>query len=209
MIATPTSAPITIPAMAPPLRDDEEEGEAEGDEEGKEEEETTGVVVDEVVSRVVGVDVVCVAAMRAWGSKDQELALGLAEESDEYVWFRVVELMLRRRSWARAQQMLIWPTAPVHTSLDKVHQCYCHFWADLGRGTANLLSRQHHVVSPLPQSSVLPSVAQSDVMVQHTSPVSQQYLFPVDVSRAQAFGGLHRKELKPGQTWSVELDVKK
>lgn len=82
MIVRPASAPMTIPAMAPPFMDEGEEGTGDVVGEGVTDVVGTGVVVDDVVLLVV-LDVVCVAAMRVWGSKDHELALGLAEESDE------------------------------------------------------------------------------------------------------------------------------
>ena len=113
---------MAIPAMALPLGDEDDDEDTEevvGEgvsvvvgtvvtvDEGISAVVGTVVTVDEVVSGVVEMEVVCVAAMRVCGSKDQELAPGSAEESDEYVKSRVVELMLRRRSRALAQQICI------------------------------------------------------------------------------------------------------
>jgi hypothetical protein len=75
------------------------------------------VVVVMMVEVVEEEDVVAVAAISAAGLKDQELADGDAELSDEYVSFRVLRLMFVRMSCAEFQQMLICPVVLVQTSL--------------------------------------------------------------------------------------------
>ncbi len=161
-----------------------------------------------VVDVDVALDEVCVSAIKATGSKVHELAAGVAELSDENACSSEDLLMLLSVSWAALQQILIWLAAWVQLSLRPSRQRVVSL--PLFRcNRRHLLSRQHHVDSPLPQSSVLPSVAHVEVMVQHTSPKSQQYRLPVFGSRAQAFGGSHWKVPKPGQTFEVRFEVKK
>ncbi len=126
--ATPARHPITMPAMAPPdtVLTSTVWTVAAGV-------SVAEVVVVEVLVAsagdvvgpvVVGWDdvgwdeaEVCVTAIRARGSKVQELADGLAELRDEKVSFKALTLMLVSVSWAEFQQMLIWFGAPVQISL--------------------------------------------------------------------------------------------
>lgn len=101
MIATPAQAPITMPAIAPPERDDEEEEDPVDD--GVDVwVAVEGAVVESLEADVAVVvvieDVVAVAAINDSGLKDQELADGDAELSDEYVSFSVSLLMFLRIS---------------------------------------------------------------------------------------------------------------
>jgi len=103
----------------------------------------------------------------------KELADGDAELREEYALPSSALLMLTNVDGTLFQQILIWFFVCVQISVSP---------------------RQHHEVSPLPQSCVLPSVAHGVDPVQHALfSLSQQYLDPVVVSRAQAARGSHPK----------------
>lgn len=119
-----------MPPMAPPERDLDDEETSVGVEGAWEPAEVSSAVVV-VGAAVVAVDegvveegvvegaweVVSVAAIKAWGLKDQEVASGSAALRDEYVLLRTGEPMSRSTSRNLLQQTLIWPLVPVHDSL--------------------------------------------------------------------------------------------
>jgi hypothetical protein len=122
----------------------------------------------------------------------KELADGDAEVRDEYALPSSASLMLTNVDGTLFQQILIWFFVCVQISLCTHRQSSVVISSF--QGFTNVWPRQHHELSPLPQSCVLPSVAHGVDPVQHAlSVLSQQYLDPVVVSRAQAPRGSHSK----------------
>jgi len=119
--ATAASTPITIPAIAPPDMEGAEAGASEGCwfEAAVDAPDEVVVAADEDVDREVDDEVVglCVAAIRASGSKVRLAEEGLAAARDEYVFCSTGRDMLSNVLCAELQQMLIWPGDCVHCSL--------------------------------------------------------------------------------------------
>lgn len=109
---------ITMPAMAPPdiELEGEEGADAEAELEVVDENEEVVPMLEEPVDRDVD-EVVAVTAINLRGSKVYELAVGLAEDREEYNEFNEPLLIFVRVSWAEDQHIFIWPLVWVHISL--------------------------------------------------------------------------------------------
>lgn len=109
---------ITMPAIAPPDIElkGEEVADAEAELEVVDENEEVVPMPEEPVDWDVE-EVVAATAINLRGSKVYELAVGLAEDREEYNEFKSPLLMFVRVSWAEDQHIFIWPFVWVHISL--------------------------------------------------------------------------------------------